>query len=102
VIIVDGASFRGRVDMGNAEPRAAGDRQGAQRPLLTRAIVRPQAQPPRPIGKPLARPQPPLVPARVAERPVKLESKPQPPPPPQPVVVAEGGKKKVVLVKKKK
>ena len=103
VIIVDGASFRGRVDMGNAEPRAAGDRTATQRPALTRAIVRPQAQPARPALKPLARPQPPPPPPKVAEKaaPAKAEGKPQPPPPPQPVVVAEGGKKKV-LVKKKK
>jgi len=102
VIIVDGASFRGRVDMGNAEPRAAGDRQVSQRPALTRAIVRPQALPPRPALKPMARPQPPPVAARAVEKvAAKFEAKPQPPPPPQPVVVAEGGKKKV-LVKKKK
>jgi cytoskeletal protein CcmA (bactofilin family) len=106
VIIVDGASFRGRVDMGNAEPRAAGERVSAQRPMLTRATVRPLAQPPRPPLKPLGRPQPPPAPVKVAERveraerAEKIETK-APPPPPQPVVVAEGGKKKV-LVKKKK
>jgi cytoskeletal protein CcmA (bactofilin family) len=93
VIIVDGASFRGRVDMGNAEPRAAGERATSQRPALTRAIVRPQSQPPRPPLRPLIRAQP----APVA----RPETKAPPPPPPQPVVFAEGGKKKV-LVKKKK
>lgn len=109
VIIVDGASFRGRVDMGNAEPRAVPERP-AQRPALTRPVVRPQAQPPRPALKLPSRPGLPPAPPRPVvaaeprpERTEKVEAKPQPPPPPppQPVLVGEGGKKKV-LVKKKK
>lgn len=105
VIIVDGASFRGRVDMGNAEPRAAAERPVQRPAALTRPVVRPQAQPPRPAlklpTKPLLPPAPPprmVVEPRAAER---FEAKPPPPPPPQPVLVGEGGKKKV-LVKKKK
>jgi cytoskeletal protein CcmA (bactofilin family) len=102
VIIVDGASFRGRVDMGNAEPRAANERPAQQqRPALTRPIVRPQAQPPRPALKLPAKPMlPPAPPPRIMVEQPRVEVRP-PAPPPQPVVVAEGGKKKV-LVKKKK
>lgn len=111
VIIVDGASFRGRVDMGNAEPRAAGERPAA-RPVMTRPTVRPAAMPPRPPpapakpapkpATPAGKPQPPPPPAAVKAGAEKPEAKPQPPPPPpQPVLVGEAGKKKV-LVKKKK
>lgn len=127
VIIVDGASFRGHVDMGNAEPRAAGERPATQRPTITRPQVRPQpapaaptrtapaatsapartaaTQPSRPavVAKP-GKPLPPLAP-RVetkVERSGGGDTKPvPPPPPPQPVLVGEAGKKKV-LVKKKK
>ncbi|MBL8917423.1 MAG: polymer-forming cytoskeletal protein [Myxococcaceae bacterium] len=98
VIIVDGASFRGHVDMGNAEPRPQGERPAA-RPVV-RPAARPATVPARPAvpARPIAKPQPPPV-AKVEG---KVESKPAPPPPPpQPVLVGEGGKKKV-LVKKKK
>jgi cytoskeletal protein CcmA (bactofilin family) len=102
VIIVDGASFRGRVDMGNAEPRPA-----SERPAV-RPAYRPAAAPARPAtvvarapaaslkgGKPVPPPPP-------ASKSDKGESKPPPPPPPPaPVLVAEGGKKKVLLKKKK-
>lgn len=115
VIIVDGASFRGHVDMGNAEPRAPSERteRPVARPVMTRPVVRPAAQPPRPptaIARPQAKPQPPAAP-RVEPRPMvtekverveRAEVKPQPPPPPpQPVLVGEAGKKKVLLKKKK-
>jgi cytoskeletal protein CcmA (bactofilin family) len=108
VIIVDGASFRGRVDMGNAEPRAAGERPATTtRPALARPAVRPATVPPRPLltARPAVttRPAPP-APPRVEPKSEKEkgDSKPQPPPPPpQPVLVGEAGKKKV-LVKKKK
>jgi cytoskeletal protein CcmA (bactofilin family) len=100
VIIVDGASFRGRVDMGNAEPRPQGERP-ASRPVV-RPAARPATLPSRPAvpARPAvaAKPQPPPM-AKVE---AKGESKPAPPPPPpQPVLVGEAGKKKV-LVKKKK
>lgn len=97
VIIVDGASFRGHVDMGNAEPRAATGAPSAARPVV-RAQVRPAAAPPRPPAKPLppaaaGKPPPPPPPGK--------SDKPAPPPPPQVATVAEGGKKKVVIKKKK-
>jgi cytoskeletal protein CcmA (bactofilin family) len=102
VIIVDGASFRGRVDMGNAEPRPASERPAtrpafrpATRPAAPTVAARPAA-PARPAmaGKPAPPPPPPPPAARG-------DDKPPPPPPPAPVLVGEGGKKKV-LVKKKK
>ncbi|QQR42072.1 bactofilin BacP [Myxococcus xanthus] len=68
VIIVDGASFRGRVDMGDVEP----GRLPAERPAVVRptAVTRPTATPARPTI-PAARPMPPPPPSR-----------PMPPPPP--------------------
>jgi cytoskeletal protein CcmA (bactofilin family) len=99
VIIVDGASFRGRVDMGNAEPRSASERPAARPQAMTRPVVRaPIAPAARPPAGP-ARPPPP--PAPVAARPAPTAAKAPPPPPPQPVLVGEGGKKKVLLKKKK-
>ncbi len=116
VIIVDGASFRGRVDMGNAEPRAATERPTTQRPLV-RPTVRPAVQPPRPVAvskptvpaKPAVptklgggKPQPPPMPAKVDSKDrAEATAKPAPPPPPQPMAVAEAGKKKVLIKKKK-
>ena len=97
VILVDGASFRGRIDMGEVEPGRHLESRPA-RPVTTRpATVRPAAAPAKPtvVAKPggTSKPQPPPPP--------KGESKPPPPPPPAPVLVGEAGKKKV-LVKKKK
>ncbi len=105
VIIVDGASFRGRVDMGNAEPRAASDRPTTQRPLV-RPTVRPAVAPARPVAKPvapppMARPVTSSSTQRTAAAPTRTESKPPPPPPPQPMAMAEAGKKKVLIKKKK-
>jgi cytoskeletal protein CcmA (bactofilin family) len=104
VIIVDGASFRGRVDMGNAEPRPQSERPAA-RPVV-RPATRPATIPARPAvpARPAiaAKPQPPPVSRVETKSEPKGESKPAPPPPPpQPVLVGEAGKKKV-LVKKKK
>ncbi len=115
VIIVDGASFRGRVDMGNAEPRPQSERpttRPAARPATTsQPAVAPArsatpAAPPRPVAKPQP---PPMAPARIEAKPVEVAprapapqaTKAPPPPPPQPLAIAEAGKKKV-LVKKKK
>ena len=104
VIIVDGASFRGRVDMGNAEPRPASERPAHRPATVARPVVRPAAAAPaRPtmISRPTGKPQPPaapVIPVKAGDRP---GSKPAPPPPPQPVLVGEGGKKKVLLKKKK-
>ncbi|MFB1481513.1 polymer-forming cytoskeletal protein [Corallococcus sp. RDP092CA] len=95
VIIVDGASFRGRVDMGDVEPgRLPSERPAVARPqAVTRPTVRPGATPPRPPTPPAAptraAPTPPPPPARtppattapatVVARP---SAKPLPPPPP--------------------
>lgn len=104
VIIVDGASFRGRVDMGNAEPRPASERPAQRANPVSRPIVRaPVAVPARPtmISRPMGKPQPPAAPMVVSKVDRGEGSKPPPPPPPQPVLVGEGGKKKVLLKKKK-
>jgi cytoskeletal protein CcmA (bactofilin family) len=123
VIIVDGASFRGHVDMGNAEPRAAGERPATQRPTLARPVVRPATPAParpalvastRPatgtataVARPAApavssgKPVPPPAPALQTKVERNVSKPVPPPPPPQPVLVGEAGKKKV-LVKKKK
>lgn len=109
VIIVDGASFRGRVDMGNAEPRPASERpvqrqspisRPAARPISSPVIARPAAAPTtiaRPAPRPMTTVSTPVMPPRAIER----TEKPAPPPPPQPVLVGEAGKKKVLLKKKK-
>ncbi len=111
VIIVDGASFRGRVDMGNAEPRPASERPAQRSTTVSRPAVRPApvitrpaapAAPARPVAqlaRPVSKPLPPV--ASVIASKDRSESKPPPPPPPQPVLVGEGGKKKVLLKKKK-
>ena len=91
VIIVDGASFRGRIDMGEVDV-------GVERRPAAQA--RPAA-PARPVARPavLARPAP-----RPAAEPKKLEEKPvaaaRPAVPPAPV--AMGAVKRKVLVKTKK
>ncbi len=104
VIIVDGASFRGRVDMGNAEPRPASERPAQRATSVSRPIVRPAAvvAPARPplVSRPMGKPQPPAAPV-ISARFERSEGKPPPPPPPQPVLVGEAGKKKVLLKKKK-
>lgn len=105
VIIVDGASFRGRVDMGNAEPRPASERPATRNTTVSRPAARPATVISRPAA-PLAKPLPPLAarplpPAPVLSKPVAKNEKPAPPPPPAPVLVGEAGKKKVLLKKKK-
>lgn len=108
VIIVDGASFRGHVDMGNAEPRPASERPATRQVPAARPAVRPAAAPTtvaRPIiaARPAlpVKPQPPPAPVLTTRAEKAEASKPAPPPPPQPVLVGEGGKKKVLLKKKK-
>src|SRR4051812_8878676 len=94
VILVDGASFRGRIDMGEVEPGRHLESRPA-RPVARPATVRPAAAPAKPQPAPVkGKPQPPPPPS-------KAESRPPPPPPPAPITVGEGAKKKV-LVKKKK
>lgn len=107
VIIVDGASFRGRVDMGNAEPGT----QRTERPRATAPASRP-ATTTRPAAAP---PRPPPPPARTEARPTgggkEAPRPPSPPPapkapeaakpaPPAPPSVAAGAKKKVLIRKK--
>ena len=105
VIIVDGASFRGRVDMGNAEPRPASERPATRNTTVSRPAARPAtviARPAVPISKPLPPPAArPLSPAPLLGKPVAKNETPAPPPPPAPVLVGEAGKKKVLLKKKK-
>src|ERR1043165_2385269 len=68
VILVDGASFRGRIDMGEVEPGRHLESRPA-RPVTTRpATVRPAAQPAKPT---------------VVSKGTSGGGKPQPPPPPK-------------------
>src|SRR5271155_1036700 len=97
VIIVDGASFRGRVDMGELAPgRPLPERPRTQvRPGVRAALApaRPPALPPRP---PVRAPMPSFVSSRTAEA-----AKAPPAPPPAPPTVAAGAKKKVFVKKKR-
>lgn len=109
VIIVDGASFRGRVDMGEVEPgRVPTSRE---RPTV-RPTVRAAAAPARPSA-PVTAARPPAPPARPSGAPTRVEGRPVPPPPPAAKagarpppsppaapVVAAGAKKKVIVKKK--
>jgi cytoskeletal protein CcmA (bactofilin family) len=129
VIIVDGASFRGRVDMGDVEP---GRLPSAERPALprptaavARPTVRPGAAPARPAlptttaTRPTAAVAPATRPAPPPPPPARPATRPAPPPPPTarpvsggeaarpaapaapvPPVVGAGAKKKVVIKKK--
>ncbi|WP_309888711.1 polymer-forming cytoskeletal protein [Archangium sp.] len=126
VIIVDGASFRGRVDMGEVEPgRVPADRPALPRPTAVRPAMRPGTNVPARPALPAARPTPPAAPARpgtgapatarpapppapAAGRPAPpappAATRPEPPKPPAaapvPPTVAEGARKKVVVKKK--
>ena len=86
VIIVEGASVRGKVDMGDLEmPRPASDRK----PVYT----------PKPMARPAAKPKPVVkTPAKKAEPPPKAK-KPSPPPK---AAAKPAKKKKKVVVKKKR
>jgi cytoskeletal protein CcmA (bactofilin family) len=97
VIIVDGASFRGRVDMGDVEP----GRLPQGRPQVSRPQLRPGAAPPRPPLPPLTRaPEPAKAKEGVKPSAAASAAKPQPPPPPAAPTVAAGAKKKVIIKKK--
>ncbi|WNG18393.1 polymer-forming cytoskeletal protein [Cystobacter fuscus] len=128
VIIVDGASFRGRVDMGEVEPgRVPAERPALPRPAPVRtplrpgttvarpalpggrptppppAPARPAAAPPArpaPPPAPASRPAPPPPPAARAAEPTRPEPPRPPPAAPLPPTVAEGARKKVVVKKK--
>ncbi|MBI5068677.1 MAG: polymer-forming cytoskeletal protein [Deltaproteobacteria bacterium] len=85
VIIVDGASFRGRIDMGEFEVRE-GERP--ERTLSARAAPRPALTTRRPSPAPAPK-------AEAAEK----ASAPRPPEPPVPAAL--GGAKKKVIVRRK-
>jgi cytoskeletal protein CcmA (bactofilin family) len=97
VIIVDGASFRGRVDMGELAPgRPLPERPRTQvRPGVRTALApaRPPALPPRPPARS-------SVPSFASSRPAEGAKAP-PAPPPLPPTVAAGAKKKVFVKKKR-
>ena len=87
VIIVDGASFRGRIDMGEVDVEGERVSRGP-----TRAIA-PSRPTFRPAAKPAAKPE-----AKKGEE-KTLPSAPRPPGPPAPV--AMGAVKRKVIVKRK-
>lgn len=126
VIIVEGAAFRGHVDMGVvAEPKLGERPAGRLHPVAVASrlpLARPSAPPkppPPPTARPEPRPPPPTPAARPEPRPPSLpaaarpEFRPPPPPPPPPAVKASSdedpeapvavamGKKKVVVKRKK-
>ena len=82
VIIVDGANFRGRIDMGEFEIREG------ERPALARAAPRPALTTPRPAVKGDA----------TAKASAAAELPPRPPEPPVPAAL--GAKKKVIVRRK--
>jgi cytoskeletal protein CcmA (bactofilin family) len=89
VIIVDGASFRGRIDMGEVDVEAS------------RGSARAAAAPARPALRPtVSRPSAPraIEPKKVEEK-VAAPAAPRPPVPPAPV--AMGAVKRKVIVKRK-
>ena len=91
VIIVDGASFRGQIDMGEVDVEGERERE-------PRAIARPV--PARPALRPAVRPAPVKAaePRRDEEKTVAVAA-PRPPVPPAPV--AMGAVKRKVIVKRK-
>jgi len=107
VIIVDGASFRGRVDMGELPPGRSLPERTTPRTQLRPTVRSLPAPPPRPAAATAARPssaaavasarKPGGMPGIVRGEPARTP----PPVPPAPPVVAAGAKKKVVLKKKK-
>ncbi len=88
VIIVDGASFRGRIDMGEV------DIEGERLPRSTRTM----AAPVRPALRPMAKSAAPAKEAKKAEEKTVVAA-PRPPGPPAPV--AMGSVKRKVIVKRK-
>ena len=107
VIIVDGASFRGRVDMGELPPGRSLPERSTPRTQLRPTVRSVPPPPPRPAMATAARPASPSL-AMPAKKTggmpgiVRSETtRPTPPSPPAPLVVGAGAKKKVVLKKKK-
>jgi cytoskeletal protein CcmA (bactofilin family) len=108
VIIVDGASFRGRVDMGELPPGRSLPERTTPRAQLRPTVRSLPAPPPRPAA-PVASARPAAAVTAVAAKKSgsmpgiahREAARPTPPPPPAPLVVAAGAKKKVMLKKKK-
>jgi cytoskeletal protein CcmA (bactofilin family) len=107
VIIVDGASFRGRVDMGELPPGRSLPERTTPRAQLRPTVRSLPAPPPRPAAAAAGRPGN-VGATAAAKKPggmpgiVRGESgRTAPPAPPAPPVMASGAKKKVVLKKKK-
>jgi cytoskeletal protein CcmA (bactofilin family) len=90
VIIVDGASFRGRIDMGEVD--VEGERPVTR--TVTRAVPAASA---RPALRPPPRPAAPAAKAEAKQEPTPILSKPMAPPAP----VAMGAVKRKVIVKRK-
>lgn len=98
VIIVDGASFRGRIDMGEV------DIEGERAPAAPRAAAAPARTTLRPSVSAPARPAPRPEPRREEKAPAPAAvaappAAPRPPAPPAPV--AMGAVKRKVIVKRK-
>jgi cytoskeletal protein CcmA (bactofilin family) len=88
VIIVDGASFRGRVDMGEVEPgRVPSERPALPRPATVRPTLRPGTPAPAPArpALPAARPSTPAPAPVRPSAPAPAPAARPPPPPPAPV-----------------
>jgi cytoskeletal protein CcmA (bactofilin family) len=90
VIIVDGASFRGRIDMGEVDVEAERE---------PRAAARPAAPVARPVRPAIVRPAPVRPEPRKVEEKASVPAAPKPPGPPAPV--AMGAVKRKVIVKHK-
>ncbi|HET7754391.1 MAG TPA: polymer-forming cytoskeletal protein [Anaeromyxobacteraceae bacterium] len=97
VIIADGASFRGRVDMGDVNVDAAGEERPARIAQPVRPALRPPARPERPAAR-----LPERVPVREEEGSDEEErSFPPSKPPAPPVPVGLGAVKRKVIVRRK-
>jgi cytoskeletal protein CcmA (bactofilin family) len=96
VIIADGASFRGRVDMGDVNVDAAGEERPARMSQPARPALRPPVRPERPAAR---------LPDRMSreEDGIDEEERTLPPskPPAPPVPVGLGSVKRKVIVRRK-
>jgi cytoskeletal protein CcmA (bactofilin family) len=92
VIIVDGASFRGRIDMGEI------DVEGAEKPSLARASSRPALRPP-PRASGRSEEDEEEASEEAAAPGEKVAGAGKPPPPPIPVAMG-AGKRKVIVRRK--
>ncbi len=95
VIIVDGASFRGRIDMGEVDV----DLTRAPARAVPAAPARPTFRPPPPRPAQLPRPEPRKVEEKAAVAAAPRPASPPPPAPPAPISV--GAVKRKVIVKRK-